>query len=123
MDDKQMGLQMDDSEMDSAIANILCVGVSLAALLVLLGGVAYLGSFGSHIPNYTTFHPSIFHAGVPRSGRQLIETGLLILILTPVLRVVFSVFAFMRERDTTYVVITLIVLALLGLGWFPGHAA
>jgi uncharacterized membrane protein len=114
---------MDDKQMDESISNILRAGVSLAALLVLLGGVAYLGSFGSHIPNYTTFRPSLFHTGVPRSGRDLIETGLLILILTPVIRVIFSVFAFARERDTTYVVITLIVLALLALGWFTGHAA
>ena len=51
------------------------------------------------------------------------ETGIFVLILTPVLRVVFSVYAFARERDTVYVIVTLIVLALLSLGWFTGQAA
>jgi uncharacterized membrane protein len=38
---------------------------------------------------------------------------LLLLILTPVARVAFSVAAFALERDWTYVAITLIVLAVL----------
>jgi uncharacterized membrane protein len=114
---------MDEKKMDATIAVILRTGVSLAALLVLLGGVAYLGRFGSGVENYRSFHPTTFQFGIPRSGRELIETGLLVLILTPVIRVIFSAFAFARERDTTYVVITLIVLCLLVVGWFTGHAA
>jgi uncharacterized membrane protein len=113
---------MDDRKMDGTIAVILRTGVSLAALLVLLGGVSYLGRFGSGLPNYKSFHPTAFHIGVPRSGPELIEAGLLILILTPVVRVLFSAFAFAKERDITYVVITLIVLVLLGVGWFAGHS-
>jgi uncharacterized membrane protein len=114
---------MDEKKMDATIAIILRGGVSLAALLVLLGGVAYLGRAGSDIENYRSFHPTTFHFGIPHSGRELIEAGLLILILTPVIRVVFSAFAFARERDTTYVVITVIVLGLLAVGWLTGHAA
>jgi uncharacterized membrane protein len=114
---------MDEKHMDGAIAVILRVGVSLAALLVLLGGVAYLGKFGSGYASYHTFRPTIFHLAAPRSGRELIEIGLFVLILTPVVRVIFSVFAFAQERDTTFVVITLIVLALLGVGWLTGYAA
>ena len=39
-------------------------------------------------------------------GRALIQLGLLLLIATPVARVAFSVFAFERQRDWTYVGIT-----------------
>lgn len=46
-------------------------------------------------------------------GRALIQLGLLLLIATPVSRVAFSVFAFERQRDWTYVGITLAVLAVL----------
>ncbi len=53
-------------------------------------------------------------------GRGWIQLGLLLLIATPVARVVFTVFAFARERDTTYVVVTLIVLGLLLCGLFGG---
>jgi len=48
-----------------------------------------------------------FHA------RGLIQLGLLVLILTPIGRVTFSVFAFLYQRDWMYVVFTLIVLLLL----------
>jgi uncharacterized membrane protein len=43
----------------------------------------------------------------------VIQLGLLVLIATPVARVVFSIAGFTLERDWTYVVITAIVLAIL----------
>ena len=46
-------------------------------------------------------------------ARGLIQLGLLLLIATPVARVAFSVFAFARQHDRTYVVVTLIVLSIL----------
>jgi uncharacterized membrane protein len=53
-------------------------------------------------------------------GRGLIQLGLLLLIATPVARVLFSVFAFIYERDWTYVGITMIVLTLLCYSLFGG---
>jgi uncharacterized membrane protein len=47
------------------------------------------------------------------SGRGLIQLGLLVLIATPILRVLFSIVGFWRERDFAYVAITLAVLLLL----------
>ena len=47
------------------------------------------------------------------NGRAIIQLGLLLLIATPVARVLFSAIAFAIERDYMYVVITLIVLAIL----------
>ncbi len=47
------------------------------------------------------------------SGRAIIQLGLLLLIATPVARVIFSAFAFARERDYLYVAFTLTVLAVL----------
>ena len=47
-------------------------------------------------------------------GRGLIQLGLLVLIATPVARVAFSVYAFLRQRDVRlYVGVTLVVLSLL----------
>ena len=45
--------------------------------------------------------------------RAVIQLGLLLLIATPIARVAFSLLAFIRQRDRTYVVITAIVLAVL----------
>jgi uncharacterized membrane protein len=54
-------------------------------------------------------------------GRGLIPLGLLLLIATPVARVAFSVVAFARQRDATYVAITFTVLALLLYSLFSVH--
>jgi uncharacterized membrane protein len=43
----------------------------------------------------------------------VIQLGILVLIATPVARVLFSMLGFALERDWMYVVITAIVLALL----------
>ena len=53
-------------------------------------------------------------------GRGLIQLGLLLLIATPIARVVFSVAGFARQRDWLYVAITLIVLTLLGYSLLAG---
>jgi uncharacterized membrane protein len=50
----------------------------------------------------------------------LIQLGLLLLIATPVARVLFSVLAFIYEKDWTYVGITMIVLTLLCYSLFGG---
>jgi uncharacterized membrane protein len=55
------------------------------------------------------------------NSRGLIMLGLLLLIATPVARVIFSAFAFARERDFTYVCITLIVLGVLLYSLFSGY--
>jgi uncharacterized membrane protein len=46
-------------------------------------------------------------------ARGVIQLGLLLLIATPIGRVVFSVIGFVRQRDWLYVAITLLVLRLL----------
>jgi uncharacterized membrane protein len=45
--------------------------------------------------------------------RGTIQFGLLLLLATPIARVVFSVFAFAQQRDRAYVLITLFVLMVL----------
>jgi uncharacterized membrane protein len=54
------------------------------------------------------------------SGRGIIQLGLLLLVATPVARVVFSVAAFALQLDLTYVVIPLVVLAALGYSMLGG---
>jgi uncharacterized membrane protein len=106
----------DDREMDQTISLILRLGVSAAAILTVVGFVIYLKASGGLPPMYSRFHAAKFPRG-------WLEAGILMLILTPVARVIFSVYAFARAKDPTYVVITLIVLALLAVGWFTGQAA
>lgn len=111
-----------DQRMDEIIGRLLQVGVSLSALLVLIGGVLYLARYGHTVPNYRVFRgepqdlrsvSQIVADLLTLRRRAMIQFGLLLLIATPVARVVFSVYAFARQRDRTYVVLTLIVLAVL----------
>jgi uncharacterized membrane protein len=46
-------------------------------------------------------------------SRGMIQLGLLLLVLTPVARVVLSAAGFLLERDWMYLAITLIVMAVL----------
>jgi len=55
-------------------------------------------------------------------GLSIVTLGLLLLIITPVVRVAVSIFAFVYERDRTFVIITSIVLILLLLSFFLGKA-
>jgi uncharacterized membrane protein len=52
-----------------------------------------------------------------RQGRGLIQLGLVLLVFTPIARVVFAIFGFARERDWMYVCISAIVLGVLLFGF------
>ena len=111
-----------DKKVERIVGALLQLGVSLAGFVVLIGGVLYLVHF-AHMPvNYRSFRgePAELRSLVPiMSGvlhlesRAVIQFGLLLLIATPVARVMFSVVAFALERDRTYVIVTLIVLGIL----------
>jgi len=119
-----------DQDVEQIVGNLLRAGVLLSAFIVGLGGAFYLYRHGKEEADYGDFQlqPVEFRTplGIIRSagelsGRALIQLGLLVLIATPVARVAFSVYAFIRERDSSYVVITLIVLAVLLFSLFGGH--
>jgi uncharacterized membrane protein len=111
-----------DAQVEKIVGNILRIGVAAAALVAMAGGVMYLIRFGDTPPNYAVFRgepadlrsvPGIFRDVLSFHTRGLIQLGLLLLIATPVARVVFSVIAFALQRDRTYIVVTLIVLSIL----------
>jgi uncharacterized membrane protein len=111
-----------DKTLEVIIGHTLRIGVITAAAIVLIGGILYLVENASTTPHYQTFHAasnsSDTLSGVIQNVRDLngegiIQLGLLVLIATPILRVIFSIIAFALERDVLYLVATLIVLAVL----------
>jgi uncharacterized membrane protein len=112
----------DDRRMEIMMGRLLQAGVLLASTVVLIGGVLYLKAHASTHPNYRTFtgeaanlrYPtrllSLLKAGDPAA---IVQLGILLLIATPVARVVFAVIGFAIERDRLYVAISLTVLAVL----------
>ena len=111
-----------DDQVEQSLGTLLRSGVIIAGAVVLFGGIFYLLHYGSSFPDYRVFRgePADLRdvAGIVKdslsfSSRGLIQLGLLLLIATPVLRVVFSILAFALQRDWTYVATTLIVLSVL----------
>ena len=122
--------QWSDQRLEMIIGILLQVGVLLAAAVVVLGGIVFLSRHGSSIPAYHVFQgeptdlrtvSGIFHDALAFRGRGIIQLGLLILIATPVARVVFSIAGFALERDTLYVYVTILVLVILIFSLAGGH--
>ena len=111
-----------DEHVETIIGNLLRWGVAIAAAVVLAGAVLYLARHAVERPNYQVFRGEpadlktiggIWRQAATEHGRGCIQLGLLLLIATPLARVAFSLFAFARQRDRLYVVVTLIVLSVL----------
>jgi uncharacterized membrane protein len=65
----------------------------------------------------------VFHGVLAFDSLSIMQLGVLLLIATPIARIIFSFFVFLLERDMMYVVITLIVLAIIAFSMFSGIAA
>lgn len=111
-----------DQDIDVTVAATLRFGITLAAIVVFAGGVLYLHHPWSSIPNYSHFRAGgrslstvsgIFGGLIHLHPTSIIQFGLLLLIATPVARVVLCVIGFARQRDRLYVLISSVVLLVL----------
>ena len=118
-----------EERFDAVLANVLRAGVFISASVVGWGAVVYLLREGLLVPEYHVFRsePAALRSvhGVIADarrldGRGLIQCGLLLLIATPIARVVVSVIGFVKRRDWLYVAITLVVLTLLAYSLATG---
>jgi len=111
-----------DKQIDLSVAAMLRFGVTLAACFVLAGGLLSLRYPGRALPDYAHFHSAgaslntisgIFTGAYHLNPFNIIQLGLLVLIATPVARVVLCVIGFARQRDRIYISISLMVLVIL----------
>lgn len=114
--------QWSDAKTELMMGNLLRAGVLIAAAVVLMGAFLYFAHPHNAKPAYHIFRGepqelrsivAIAYAAAALDARAVIQLGLLILIATPVARVVFAIIAFALERDRMYVVVSTIVLAVL----------
>jgi uncharacterized membrane protein len=114
--------QWTDQRIEILVGIMLRTGVTLAAALVLIGGILYLVHASGPRPDYRHFHAeptqfirlgSILHGVATLDPESIIMLGLLVLIATPIARVVMCIVGFLFERDHLYTVISTIVLAIL----------
>jgi uncharacterized membrane protein len=111
-----------DRKVEEVIATLLRTGVLLSAAIVFLGGAIYLARQGASPADYHVFRgepnelrqiSGILHQAISLRGRGVIQLGLLLLIATPVARVIFSIFGFAAEKDYLYVGFASVVLLIL----------
>lgn len=120
--EQQRPRHFDDERMEHIMGRLLQIGVLVASVVVLIGGILYVRSHAAAPMNYRLFtsepaflrHPGLlFRHLATGDGAAIIQFGILLLIATPIARVVFAVIAFAIERDRLYVAVSLFVLAVL----------
>jgi uncharacterized membrane protein len=109
------------------LGRVLRFGVLVSAGILLVGLVLFAGghrgaptslnaALGRNEP-VTAVRPAAIARGLAEgSPTAYVQLGLLVLILTPTLRVAMTVALFLRQRDRTFAILAAIVLALLLLG-------
>ena len=111
-----------DKDIQVILGTLLRVGVITSMSVVLVGGLIYLLSNHANAVDYVKFDSgksgfssisAIFGGLKALDGAAIIQFGTLLLIFTPIARVVFSIFSFLIERDYLYVLIGLIVLSII----------
>jgi len=122
---------LSDERVEVIIGNLLRIGVIVSALIVFSGGFLHLMSDGHKpAPDMHDFRKQprqlrnpvhILREAASMHELGLIMLGLLLLIATPVARVIFSVAAFALQRDYLYVFFTLLVLSVLLYSLFSGY--
>jgi uncharacterized membrane protein len=116
-------------KLESSISYILIVGVFLSFVLISIGLVSYYAPRGfSSEPHFTTkwqMHGSNFFAYIGNfislrptthfasSGIEIMALGIVILVITPFMRVLASVVFFGLSRNYKYLLITSFVLITL----------
>ncbi len=111
-----------DHELELSVAGMLRFGVTAAAIVSIFGGLLYLRQPHLPITRYETFRAGgpglrtlagIWHGMVHLDPKSIIQFGLVLLIATPVARVVFCVIGFARQKDRLYVIVSCMVLMVL----------
>lgn len=110
------------SSLEVTTARILRVGIYIAAGVCLVGALLFLPKQGSTKIKYQIFDgvsdqftsiKAIINSAWHLSGEGIVQFGLLLLIATPVIRVFFTIFAFLLEKDNLYALFSLIVFLIL----------
>lgn len=112
------------NQIELIIGQVLRIGVLVSAVVILLGLIMIIvtGKTGYAANLYPTTVNAILSGIVELRPFAIVMLGLFLLILTPVLRVVVSIYAFVKEQDRLYVWITTFVLIILLVGMWIGYS-
>jgi uncharacterized membrane protein len=119
-------IPLDQTNLQRLISITLRTGVTVAAGIGIVGGLLYLTTQGGQQVNFHAFggdrSPYASLVGVAGTldggnhaerGLAIVQVGIAVLLLTPILRVALSIVGFAMEKDRMYVLITSVVLVTL----------
>lgn len=112
-----------EKDFQKIVGNLLRYGVWISLSVAFIGGIVYLLHHGNDIENYSVFKENdrnifeviaaVYKGVIQGSGESIIFFGIVLLFLTPVFRVLLSLFSFLLEKDYLYVIITTIVIGII----------
>jgi len=122
---------LNDKDIQVILGTLLRAGVIISMSIVLIGGALFLIHNKGGTTDYKVFKPElakfssiaeIFKGVLTLHGDAIVQFGILMLIFTPIARIVFAIFSFLIERDYLYVLIGFIILAIITISLNGGLA-
>ncbi|KFF02315.1 DUF1634 domain-containing protein [Chryseobacterium luteum] len=120
-----------DVDLNRSVGNLLRLGVILSVITSLIGFIK-LFTEGFKMPKkYTSLDMGsssekvwgmFWNSLCKGEGMAIIQLGILLLIFTPLVRIIFALIGYLKEKDYVYVVISSIVLAIMAVSFFTGYA-
>lgn len=120
-----------DVDLNRSVGNLLRLGVILSVATSLIGFIK-LFTEGFEMPKkYTSLAVSsssdkvwshFWESLCKGEGMAIIQLGILLLIFTPLMRIIFALIGYLKEKDYVYVFISSIVLAIMAVSFFAGYA-
>ena len=108
-----------EHSVDRLIHYTLLTGVSMSAVLLMVGLFIVL-VHGTPRPEVTPSPGEILHLAFRANGVGLIYLGLLLLMTTPIARVIMLIYGYARIGWWRFALVSLLVLLLLGTGFALG---
>lgn len=114
-------------QVENVVSLVLRAGVLISFAIVVVGGAMYLGQHRGEAVSFQDFVgaqsdlktiPAIVERALRFRSDALIQLGLLVLISTPIARVLMSAVGFGIDGDRLYMTVSSIVLAVLLFGLF-----
>ena len=120
-----------DADLNRSVGNLLRLGVILSVITTLIGFVK-LFMEGFKMPRkyklldmgtssekvWSHFWETLCKG----EGTAIIQLGILMLIFTPLMRIIFALIGYLKEKDYLYVVISSIVLIIMVISFVTGYA-
>ncbi|RMZ59535.1 DUF1634 domain-containing protein [Chryseobacterium nematophagum] len=120
-----------DVDLNRSVGNLLRLGVVLSVITSLIGFIK-LFLEGFKMPKkYSLLNIGsssekvwghFWNSLCKGEGMAIIQLGILLLIFTPLMRIIFALVGYLKEKDYVYVVISSIVLVIMAISFFTGYA-